>query len=98
MRILALVGVNEYLVFSNDIAWCKTVFRGTPFTFIEDDSNVELFLMGQCAHNITSNSSFSWWGAYLNNNPDRQIIAPQKWFVTNKYSSRDIVPLKWIKI
>lgn len=97
-NLLSLAGVREYLVFSNDIAWCRDNFKGRQFTFIEDDSNVELFLMGKCAHNIISNSSFAWWGAYMNTNPNRQVIAPQTWFASSKHNAKDIVPLSWIKL
>jgi hypothetical protein len=77
--------------------WCKNNFKGGQFTFIEDDSNVELFLMGKCAHNIISNSSFAWWGAYLNTNPNKHVIAPREWFVSLRHNAKDIVPLSWIK-
>jgi hypothetical protein len=96
MDYLKSKGVTEYLIFSTDIAWCKETFKGQQFTFIEDDSFVELFLMSKCAHNITANSAFSWWGAWLNQNPRRQIIAPKKWFVDNR--RENIVPLNWIRI
>lgn len=97
MSHLSQLGVKEYLVFSNDMPWCKENFKGDNFVFIEDDSNVELFLMGRCAHNIISNSSFAWWGAYMNTNPDRCIIAPATWFVSSKHDAKDIVPLSWLK-
>jgi hypothetical protein len=98
MKILGLCGVREYLVFTNDIDWCISNFRGDQFTFIKEDSFTELFLMGTCTHNIIANSAFSWWGAWLNNNPDRHIIAPKRWFIGGKYKDRDIIPQNWIKI
>ena len=96
--ILGKRGVREYLVFSNDIQWCKKTFVGKPFTIMEEDSFTELFLMGKCAHNVIANSAFSWWGAYLNDKQDRHIIAPKKWFATTKMSDINIIPLNWIKI
>jgi hypothetical protein len=98
MQVMDTFGVNEYLVFSNDIAWCKENFKGDQFTFIQDDNLVELFLMGKCAHNITSNSAFSWWGGYLNTNPGRVVIAPEKWFSSASYKDKDIVPKTWFKL
>ena len=91
-------GVEEFLVFSTDKEWCEDNFRGSQFNFIEDDSLVELFLMGQCAHQIIANSAFSWWGAWLNNKEGRQIIAPQKWFNTRTLIEKDIIPQNWIKL
>jgi hypothetical protein len=98
MEILKPRGVIEYLIFSNDTDWCKQNFVGDQFTFIHDDSLVELFLMGKCTHQIIANSAFSFWGAYLNNNPYRQIIAPAKWFTNPRMKSKDIIPQSWLKI
>ena len=55
-------------------------------------------LMGLCKHNIIANSSFSWWGAWLNNNKGKVVIAPKKWFNLNKRNYSDIIPNDWIKI
>jgi hypothetical protein len=55
----------------------------------------DLYLMSLCAHNITANSSFSWWGAWLNKNNNKTIIAPKQWFVTKE---NEIACENWIKI
>jgi len=95
---LGKYGVKEYVIFSNDIKWCKDTFVGKQFTIMEEDSFTELFLMGKCAHNVIANSAFSWWGAYLNDKEGRCVIAPRKWFSTTRMIDRDIVPHTWMKI
>lgn len=65
---------------------------------IGKDSYKDMYLMSQCKHNIIANSSFSWWGAWLNGNPDKIIIAPQNWFNGLEDNYKDIVPDSWIKL
>ena len=70
-----------FLIFSDDIEWCKSNFIGDNFLFLENNSPGEdLCLMSLCNDNIIANSSFSWWGSWLNNNKEKKIIAPKKWF------------------
>ena len=56
--------------------------------------------MSLCDHNIIANSTFSWWGAWLNNNPSKKIIAPNEWFGfgLSHLNTIDIIPNNWIKI
>jgi hypothetical protein len=70
-----------YLIFSDDVDWCKTEFTD-PSYIITDLNNPysEMCAMSLCDHNIIANSSFSWWGAWLNKNPDKIVIAPARWF------------------
>tara|TARA_R110000744_G_C18907077_1_gene510043 strand:- start:113 stop:463 length:351 start_codon:yes stop_codon:yes gene_type:complete len=76
-----LKDVSNILVFSDDIPWCKEVFKFKNMTFIEGNNNIEdLVLMSMCSHNIIANSSFSWWGSWLNENPDKIVVAPKTWF------------------
>ena len=100
----ALNILGEYdvcLVFSDDIQWCKKNLKFKNCHFIENEKDyIEIFLMSMCNNNIISNSSFSWWAAWLNVNKNCTIVAPKKWFEKG-YSNLDdshIIPEKWIKI
>jgi hypothetical protein len=70
----------RFLVCSDDLEFCRKFFVGSRFTFSEGNSDEEdLYLMSMCRHQIIANSTFSWWAAYLNQNPDKRIIAPRSW-------------------
>ena len=89
----------NFLVFSDDIDWCKDNFKGDNFTFIEGQDDVQdLYMMAECEHNVIANSTFSWWGAYLNTNPNKVVIYPDKWFgeANSHLKSIDIFPDEWI--
>lgn len=90
-----------FIVCSNDIKWCKENFADIPrqFVFIDDVPHHDVYLLSMCKHNIISNSSFSWWGAYLNKHLEKSVVAPEKWFSeTSGNDYRDVVPNGWIKI
>ena len=92
---------DKYLVFSDDILACKEMFKGDDFIFIENEKDyLELYLMSMCNNNIIANSSFSWWGAWLNQNENKTVIGPKKWFGINysNMKSDDIIPNDWVKI
>lgn len=89
-----------FFVFSDDIAWCKKNIKVPNVTFVEKTNGLEdMNLMSQCSHNIIANSSFSWWGAWLNQHNDKIIVTPKTWF-QNKESDNatSIVPDKWIRL
>lgn len=94
--------INDYetiVVFSDDIEWCKNnlLFDKKTF-FIENEKDyIELFLMTKCKSNIISNSSFSWWGAWLNQENNNKVIAPKNWFGNdlNHLKTHDIYAQNW---
>jgi len=99
-------GYNNFKVFSDDIEWCKQeftkdVYRGNNISFSTNTNEVDdLVEMSCCEHHINSSSTFSWWGAWLNRNPDKIIVTPEKWFVDGWMSmdTSDIVPPEWVKL
>jgi hypothetical protein len=97
-----LIGQDlHYLIFSDDINWCKENLSFIKNkTFIEGNEDFQdLYLMSMCKNNIIANSSFSWWGGWLNDNPNKIVIAPKNWFgPAQNLSTADIRPLTWIQI
>jgi hypothetical protein len=92
-----------FFIFSDDIEWAKKNIDFAAEQFFADinnaDTNYEdLRLMYSCKHHIIANSSFSWWGAWLNPAKEKIVIAPQKWFNTPGLDSRDIIPDAWTRI
>ncbi len=82
----------RFFLFSNDPDWVKGHYRDADCTVVEgndeDSGYADLYLMSLCRHHIIANSSFSWWGAWLGENPEKTVIAPKKWL--NGRSCRDI--------
>lgn len=93
----------RFIIFSDDIEWVKQ-----NLNFIDECHYVneqgtlqdyeELMIMSRCKHNIIANSTFSWWGAWLNQNEEKIVIAPKVWFPDNSHYKTDIVPQDWIKL
>ena len=95
------IGKYDYIfVFSDDIQWCKDNLKFNNMIFMDGFTDVEdLYLMSMCKHNIIANSSFSWWGAWLNSNPNKIVIAPNKWFGDRaNLNESDIIPINWIRL
>lgn len=90
--------VDKFLVFSDDPKWCKENFDLNVCDVIEGNVDfVDMGLMSKCDHNIIANSSFSWWGAWLNKNPEKIVIAPNNWFGENgPKDTGDLIPEGWI--
>lgn len=92
----------RFFIFSDDISWCKENLELTDASFISwnkgQDSYIDMQLMSQCKHHIIANSSFSWWAAWLNHNPDKLVIGPKKWVSDPKYAGNNILPADWIQL
>jgi hypothetical protein len=82
-----------FMVFSDDITWCRDNLRlPGPVTFAEGTpAHEDLMLMAACRHHIIANSTFSWWGAWLNPRTDKQVCAPRNWFVTPKLQTAQLL-------
>jgi hypothetical protein len=100
---ISLFDDYNILVFSDDIKWCKDNIQKENVFYLNNDIKLEdyqeLWLMSLCDHNIISNSSFSWWGSYLNKNENKIVVAPKIWFGKDgPKDTDDIVPERCVKI
>jgi hypothetical protein len=97
------IGEYKIFYFTDDPEWVKQELvplkDGELISGEHSASHYEdLYLMSHCRHNIIANSSFSWWAAWLNNNPEKIVIGPQNWFNKGPKDSYDIIPPNWIKV
>jgi hypothetical protein len=98
----AAVGPATWFVFSDDLAWVQQNLP-VPAHVVYVDGNLDrpewdIHLMSQCRHHVCANSSFSWWGAWLNPHPDKLVVAPRAWFATPRLDARDLVPAGWTRV
>ena len=98
------LGHVTFFMISDDIEWVKNEFK--------DESNIiyidnfkgkdyeDMRLMSNCKHNIIANSSFSWWGAWLNENTSKIVVSPSRWFNNEEkqLQTKDLIPESWIKL
>lgn len=92
----------EYYIFSDDMDWVREHLGFLPNAVLIDhnhgaDSYQDMQLMSCCRHHVIANSSFSWWGAWLNPAPDKIVIAPRTWFC-NGFDDTDLVPSRWMRL
>lgn len=91
-----------FVVISDDLKWCRKHFRGPNFVFADKgDSMLEdFYLQSLAANNVISNSSFSWWGAWLNARADKKVFYPVPWFGPHysHYDTSDLCPDTWIAL
>lgn len=93
----------KVFIFSDDMDWVKANLKLTNECLyvdfnIGENSVFDMYLMSQCKHNIIANSSFSWWGAWLNQNSQKTVIAPEKWFADKNLNTKDLIPNSWLKM
>lgn len=92
-----------FFVFSDNIEWVKnnlTFKNSIEFVSgkITKNHYQDFYLMSQCRHNIIANSTFSWWAAWLNNHPNKIVIAPKNWFGNAPCDTKDLYPATWMKV
>jgi len=90
----------HFYIFSDDPAWVKqNLAVHYPHTCVTHNLNIrdssDLWLMSLCKHHIIANSSFSWWGAWLSDNPEKMVIAPKRWVNDPNVDTRDLIPESW---
>lgn len=97
-----IIKSKKYLIVSDDIAWCKKHFVGPKFIISEGNSPIsDLELIMNSSNIIGANSSFSWWGSWLNKNNNKKAIFPKKWFgpkLNPTHNTKDLIPKKWMII
>ena len=95
-----IVEKPTFFIFSDDLEWCKNSLGFLDDCIYVDYTQTEiedLKLMSVCRHNIIANSSFSWWGAWLNKNPSKTVIAPKGWLINDPGSS-NVILSDWVKL
>ncbi len=90
----------QFFIFTQDTQWACQNFYGKNIHFVEGNSaNEDLLLMSQCKHNIIANSTFSWWGAWLNSNSEKKVVAPKNWYKGNRNKQiANLIPQEWIRV
>jgi hypothetical protein len=98
-KAIELINDTKFIFISDDMDWVKSNFKSDSFLYSDfNDEILDFTLITMCKNVIMSNSSFSWWGSYLNNN-NGKIIAPKRWFgPTGHKDTQDIIPNSWVTI
>ena len=99
MDCLRQAGIRRFLVMSDDLPWCRAVHWGQGVEVIGDLSPLDqLALTISCRAHVMANSTFSWWGAWLDPDPDKRVIAPKRWFGPGyaHFDTKDLFPEGWI--
>lgn len=91
-----------FVVVSDDLRWCKKHFKGTNFIFADKGNSMleDFYLQSLATNNIISNSSFSWWGAWINDSSAKKVFYPTPWFGAHysHYDTSDLCPDTWIAL
>lgn len=91
----------RFCFFSNDVDWVKHNIKVEDAVYFERNMFAkysdwyDMFLMSVCRHNIIPNSTFGWWSAWLNRNPDKIVVAPKRW--RNRWEAQDWCPEEWVR-
>lgn len=102
-HLAARLGPLTCFVFSNDPAWARhnlALGQETVVVDINDETggHFDMHLQSLCAHHVIANSTFSWWGAWLNPSEEKQVIAPKDWFAAGGPSNPDLPPESWTQL
>lgn len=99
-RMYSIYSKPTFIIFSNDIPYCKNKYDNINAEFVDwnmgESSWVDMYLMTLCKGVVIPNSTFSWWGAWLNKNDGKTVIAPYQWF--RDIPAEDIAPDSWIRL
>lgn len=93
----------HFFAFSDDHEWTReNITTGDNVTYVDINSSergvLDMELMRSCRHHIIANSSFSWWGAWLNPSPDKIVVAPGRWFKQTDHDTKDLFPSGWVRL
>ena len=92
----------KFYLFSDDLSWCREHFKNVNVSFMENSDSplFDLALMSRMEHHIIANSTFSWWAAWLNENPSKIVVAPKQWFKDSNMneSAKELIPESWIRV
>lgn len=102
-QLTAMVPSPHLFLFSDDPDWVRKHLKTELETTYVDHNGVnkgfeDMRLMSLCRHHIIANSSFSWWGAWLNPRPDKLVFAPRSWFKNTSINTDDTVPSQWVRL
>jgi hypothetical protein len=101
--VLSRIPRARFFAFSDDPAWVKRVLcPHSPDIKVIDhnqggNSYMDMQLMSLCRHHIIANSTFSWWGAWLNGGDGQIVVAPRRWFLSAR-NSEDLFPASWMRV
>jgi hypothetical protein len=98
-----IVPAPQFFVFSDDPGWARANLPTKwPCVFVDRDEDgkdfEDLHVMANCRHHVIANSTFSWWGAWLNASRDKTVIAPSDWYATPEMDTSDLIPSGWIRL
>ncbi|MDX5593038.1 alpha-1,2-fucosyltransferase [Pseudovibrio sp. SPO723] len=96
-------GVNTFYLFSDDPEWARAHLGGKRYIQIvaplgDHRDHEDILLIAACDHAVIANSSFSWWGAYLNRSPRKVVIAPKIWFRDGSIDEDRLLPPTWLRL